>query len=109
MRPRAWPSGQRARVIFFARRWNAWFIANVAGCSAGFAYALAQEDVMIGGTDRLAMLALPKRRPKEAWTAPTPPPRAPWLGRLLARQQPTTYQRCLAVHIHYAATRSALS
>jgi hypothetical protein len=36
-------------------------------------------------------------------------PRRTWLGRLLNRQEMTTYQRCLAVHIHYAGPRSALS
>jgi hypothetical protein len=32
-----------------------------------------------------------------------------WLGRLWKRRRPTLYQRCLAVHIHYAGPRSALS
>jgi hypothetical protein len=32
-----------------------------------------------------------------------------WIGRLLHRRETTTYQRCLAVHIHYAGPRSALS
>lgn len=32
-----------------------------------------------------------------------------WLKTWLHRQPPTTYQRCLAVHIHYAGPRSALS
>jgi hypothetical protein len=36
-------------------------------------------------------------------------PRRTWLGRLLNRREMTTYQRCLAVHIHYAGPRSALS
>jgi hypothetical protein len=32
-----------------------------------------------------------------------------WLGRVLVRQQPTAYQRCLAIHIYYAGPPSALS
>jgi hypothetical protein len=36
-------------------------------------------------------------------------PRRTWLGRLLNRPEMTTYQRCLAVHIHYAGPHSALS
>jgi len=38
-----------------------------------------------------------------------PPARVSWLGRLLRRREPTTYHRCLAIHIHYAGPRSALS
>jgi hypothetical protein len=44
-------------------------------------------------------------------------PRAPgktaaprsWLDRLLRRQEPTMFHRCLAVHIHHAGSQSALS
>jgi hypothetical protein len=32
-----------------------------------------------------------------------------WLDRLLRRQEPTIFQRCLAVHIHHAGPQSALS
>jgi hypothetical protein len=32
-----------------------------------------------------------------------------WLRRLFGRREPTTYQRFLAVHIHYADPRSALN
>lgn len=35
--------------------------------------------------------------------------RLPWLARLLRRRQPTTYHRCLAIHIHFAGPHSALS
>lgn len=35
------------------------------------------------------------------------PQRRP-LGRLFARQAPSTFQRCLAVHMHYAQRASAL-
>ena len=43
-----------------------------------------------------------------AVTARKAPPRRSWLTRF-QRPQPTTYQRCLAVHILYAAPRSGLS
>jgi hypothetical protein len=33
----------------------------------------------------------------------------PLLRRILGRSEPTTYQRCLAVHLHYASPRSGLS
>jgi hypothetical protein len=36
-------------------------------------------------------------------------PGTSWLGRWLGQRQPTTYQRCLAIHIYYAGPRSALS
>ncbi|MDB5409631.1 MAG: hypothetical protein JWL84_4543 [Rhodospirillales bacterium] len=32
-----------------------------------------------------------------------------WIDRLLRRREPTVYHRCLAVHIHHAGPRSALS
>lgn len=32
-----------------------------------------------------------------------------WIGRLLHRREPTTFERCLAVHMHYAAPHSRLS
>ena len=40
---------------------------------------------------------------------PPQPARYSLLGRWLGRRQPTTYERCLAVHIHFAGPRSALS
>ena len=36
-------------------------------------------------------------------------PRRSWFGRLLQRREVTTYQRCLAVHIHSSGPHSALS
>lgn len=55
------------------------------------------------------------RRPAEAAARPAQaqparalqPERRP-LGRLFQRPAPTTFQRCLAVHIHYAQRASAL-
>ena len=35
--------------------------------------------------------------------------RQSWLARLVRRRQPTTYQRFLAVHIHFAGPHSAMS
>jgi hypothetical protein len=45
--------------------------------------------------------------------APTPEPRAVQperrsLGRLFRRETPSTFQRCLAVHMHFAQRASAL-
>jgi hypothetical protein len=36
------------------------------------------------------------------------PPRRSWLG-VFQRREPSTYQRFLAVHIHYAGPRGGLS
>ena len=50
--------------------------------------------------------------PAKAWrVAPAKPAaaRAPLLKRLLGRAEPTTYQRCLAVHLHFASPRGGLS
>jgi hypothetical protein len=53
---------------------------------------------------------IPSRwRPELARTGLKQSARSPWLGRVLVRQQPTAYQRCLAIHIYYAGPRSALS
>jgi hypothetical protein len=45
------------------------------------------------------------------FSPPAPPPRRSLLDRLLGRRkpQPTVFHRCLAVHMHYAKGRSALS
>jgi hypothetical protein len=43
---------------------------------------------------------------------PGPVPRGSrsWFGRLLPRRdEPTTFHRCLAIHMHYAGPHSALS
>jgi hypothetical protein len=37
-----------------------------------------------------------------------PAPR-PLLGRMFRREEPSTFQRCLAVHIHFASPRRGLS
>jgi len=53
-----------------------------------------------------------KAAPAKSWTtAPVKKPTAkrPLLQRLLGRPEPTTYHRCLAVHLHYASPRSGLS
>ena len=46
-----------------------------------------------------------------AWkVAPQQPARKPALiQRILGKAEPTTYQRCLAVHLHFAAPRGGLS
>jgi hypothetical protein len=52
-------------------------------------------------------------RPARPLERPIPTPvvhkRNSWLGRWLGRREPSTYQRCLAIHIHFAGPRSALS
>ena len=61
------------------------------------------------GTLRLNALPAPPRRQEQARAVPNPPARGAWLGLWKRRRQPTTYQRCLAIHIHFAGPRSALS
>jgi hypothetical protein len=51
-----------------------------------------------------APLDPPVSRPKTAGQ-----PRHSWVNRLLRRQEPTLYQRCLAVHLHFAGPNSALT
>jgi hypothetical protein len=36
-------------------------------------------------------------------------PRHSWIKRVFRRQEPTLYQRCLAVHVHFAGPNSALT
>jgi hypothetical protein len=55
--------------------------------------------------DFVAPLHPPVSRPKTA----AQPPRNSWIKRLLWRQEPTLYQRCLAVHLHFAGPNSALT
>jgi hypothetical protein len=52
-----------------------------------------------------------ERRPvPAAKPIPTPVPKPlPWLRRLFTRREPTAYQRCLAIHIHYASPHRTLS
>ncbi len=54
-----------------------------------------------------ASLAASRRQPRPA--VGRAEARSTWLGRLLRRREPTTYQRCLAIHIHFAGPHSALS
>jgi hypothetical protein len=61
-----------------------------------------------GGTLGPGVLIAQKWRPEQARRLERAA-RGPWLGRVLVRPQPTTYQRCLALHIYYAGPRSALS
>ena len=51
----------------------------------------------------------PARPPERRVTAPPVRQRSSWLGRWLGRREPSTYQRCLAIHIHFAGPHSALS
>jgi len=47
-------------------------------------------------------------KPQPGQAAPTAERRS-WLAALIRRPEPTTFHRCLAVHMHYAAPRSSLS
>ena len=51
----------------------------------------------------------PLLRPPRPRLAPLAPLRTSRLDRWLGRQRPTTFHRCLAIHIHFAGPRSALS
>lgn len=53
-----------------------------------------------------------KSAAQETWkvrkAAPEPARTSGWLDILRRRPPPSTYQRCLAVHIHFASPRSTL-
>jgi hypothetical protein len=63
---------------------------------------------MQSATIQLKAPSRPARPVERRVTAPVARQRNSWLERLLGRRQPTTYQRCLAIHIHFAGPRSAL-
>jgi hypothetical protein len=49
---------------------------------------------------------------REVWKVTktaAPTPKSGWLETWRRRRQPSTYQRCLAVHIHFASPRGGLS
>ena len=62
-----------------------------------------------GGTLRMSASSLPVRLNEPQRKPVARRARPAWLGRLLHRREPTTYHRCLAIHIHYAGPHSALS
>lgn len=64
---------------------------------------------MQSATIQLKAPSRPARPLERRAPMPTARQRNSWLGRLLGRRQPTTYQRCLAIHIYFAGPRSALS
>ena len=48
----------------------------------------------------------------EVWKVtktPAKPEKRSWIEMWRRRREPSTYQRCLAVHIHYAAPRGGFS
>ncbi len=68
------------------------------------AHALPLHAKVVGG----ALRAQPARRPaSEPATRASQPERRP-LGRLFGRGAPSTFHRCLAVHMHFATRASAL-
>jgi len=64
---------------------------------------------MQSATSELRAPRRPIRPLERPVIVPTVRQRSSWLGRWLSRREPTTYQRCLAIHIHFAGPRSALS
>ncbi len=63
------------------------------------------------GTLRLGapVVSLPRPEQRRSPSTSAPAGRS-WLQRLLPRRrEPTTYHRCLAIHIHFAGPHSALS
>ena len=66
----------------------------------------ASDGILRLGAPVVSVPRLKQRRSPSASTATG----RSWLGRLLPRRrEPTTYQRCLAIHIHFAGPHSALS
>lgn len=64
---------------------------------------VSNGTIRLSATSTSLWAAEPRRAP------PVRPTLRHWLKTWLLRRPPTTYQRCLAVHIHYAGPRSALS
>ncbi len=64
---------------------------------------------MQSATIRLKAPSRPARALERRVPAPSAHQRNSWLGRWLGRREPTTYHRCLAIHIYFAGPRSALS
>lgn len=62
------------------------------------------------GSLRLSAPILPMRRDERRSVAPPRRARSSWLTRWFGRRekQPSTYHRCLAIHIHFAGPHSAL-
>ena len=75
------------------------------------AYAKTISDTLKArGARRLAPTPAPVPTPKPALAAEpraVQPERRP-LGRLFRRETPSTFHRCLAVHMHFAQRASAL-
>ncbi len=62
------------------------------------------------GTLRLGAPVVSLPRPQQRRPLASAAAERSWLRRLLPRRrEPTTYHRCLAIHIHFAGPHSALS
>lgn len=61
------------------------------------------------GSIQLSAPTAPRRLQHHRQSSPTRRARGHWLSRWFSRHEPTTYQRFLAVHIHFAGPHSALS
>jgi hypothetical protein len=65
----------------------------------------AQDGILRLSAPSAGLPRLERGRP-----GPVPRGSRSWFGRLLPRRyEPTTFHRCLAIHIHFAGPRSALS
>jgi len=64
---------------------------------------------MQSATIQLKAPRRPVRPLERPVTVPAVRQRNSWFARWLGRREPTTYQRCLAIHIHFAGPHSALS
>ncbi len=64
---------------------------------------------MQSATIQLKAPSRPARPLERGGPTPIARQRNSWLWRWLGRREPTTYQRCLAIHIYFAGPRSALS
>jgi hypothetical protein len=66
------------------------------------------EATSLSGASAAGKAGLERSAPAYAGQKPARP--APGLlRRLIGRKEPSTYQRCLAVHVYYAGRRGALS
>jgi hypothetical protein len=70
------------------------------------AYAKTSSDQLTSAHSRRS--AEPTARPAQTQPPRSLQPARRPLGRLFRRPTPTTFHRCLAVHIHYAQRASAL-
>ena len=102
-----WWNRPRAVYVYFT-------IFAGANASAGHGRSLKGDGAMRNLVNEAMTVQYGGTKPGAGWRVETTRPAtnaAPagkWLGGLLGRRQPTTFHRCLAVHMHFATPRSAL-